>query len=299
MPPENKLRLGTRGSNLALIQTRQVVELLAASQPELALETVIVKTRGDLDQTTPLDSLPSTGYFTKELEQALVDDTIDIAVHSLKDMAAQTVAPYYLAAVLPRGRAEDALLLNPRHRSLADLPERPFFLTGSVRRQRQLARLYPGCRTEHVRGNIQTRIRKLSEQDADALVVAAAAIDRLGIDDQNVVTMPIEKMIPAPAQGAVAIECLESKPEIIAALARIDDRPTREAVDIERKIMAMLEGGCSLPLGVHVYPESGDLHVLAGYFPEETDAAQIVHERIGADHNPAAVAAHITGRFNI
>ncbi|MCH8327132.1 MAG: hydroxymethylbilane synthase [Candidatus Marinimicrobia bacterium] len=302
-PPSNsaevQIQIGTRGSPLALWQARAVKQALLRHLPETVIDIQVIKTLGDKDLTTPLSDLPTTGYFTKELEQALVSDEIDIAVHSLKDMAAVTAAPLRLAAVLPRGRAEDALLLNPRHRSLADLPSQPFFLTGSIRRQRQLAKLYPGCRIEHVRGNIQTRIAQVSEQNADALVVAAAAIDRLEIKDQNVVIIPIADMIPAAGQGAIAAVCLESRSDMVAALAPLNDGPTRAAVDIERHITALLEGGCSQPLGVHVYPENGGMGIWAGYFPEDSGAAQIVHESTNADDAPATVAAGIAGQFNI
>ena len=297
--PDLKMRLGTRGSPLALWQAETVKQALRQRFPDMPIDICVIKTLGDKDPTTPLSSLPTTGYFTKELEQALVSGEIDIAVHSLKDMAVRTLPPFCLGAVLPRGRAEDALLLNPRHHSLEDLPSQPFFLTGSIRRQRQLAMLYPGCKIEHVRGNIQTRIRKVPEQGADALVVAAAAIDRLEIKDQYVALMSIEDMIPAAGQGAVAIECLESRPEIVEALAKLDDGPTRAAVDIERQITAVLEGGCSVPLGVHAYPENGEMSVWAGYFPEDSAATQIVHESIEADQPPAAVVAGIAGQFKL
>ncbi len=284
------IRLGTRGSALALWQAETVKAALLAEFPDLTVNIQVIKTSGDKDLTTPLDSLPFTGYFTKELEHALVNGEIDMAVHSLKDMAVRTVDPFTLAAVLPRGPVEDALLLNPKYQTVADLPEKPLFLTGSIRRQKQLERIFPGCRYEHVRGNMQTRIRKVTDLDADALVLAKAAVVRLGITDQNVVDLSIDQMIPAPAQGAVGIECLRGNSHMRALLKTLEDPITRRAVDVERHITAILEGGCSLPLGVHAATVGGDLHVTAGFFPDSADDAQIIRGIISATDDPLEIA---------
>ncbi|MEE9465008.1 MAG: hydroxymethylbilane synthase [Candidatus Neomarinimicrobiota bacterium] len=294
-----KIRLGTRGSALALWQAEDVKATLLTKYADLSVEIQVIKTSGDKDLATPLDTLPFSGYFTKELEAALMEGTADIAVHSLKDMAARTIDPFKLAAVLPRGPAEDALVLNPKYKTVNDLPQDPFILTGSIRRQRQLARLFPGCRTGHVRGNIKTRIRKLSEQNADALVVAKAALIRLGIEDQKVITFSVDQMIPAPAQGAIGIECLTKRKSLLALLHTIEDKITRTAVDIERQITALLEGGCSLPLGVHVSPRDAGLLLTVGFFPKDPQGVQIIQETIHSTDDIPAVIAALTGRFHL
>ena len=293
------IRLGTRGSALALWQAESVKATLLAKYPDTSVEIQVIKTSGDKDLTTPLDSLPFPGYFTKELEAALMEGRIDIAVHSLKDMAARTVGPFKLAAVLPRGPAEDALVLNPKSKTVNDLPPEPLILTGSIRRQRQLARLFPGCRTGHVRGNIKTRIRQLSDQNADALVVAKAALIRLGIEDQKFITFSVDQMIPAPAQGAIAIECLANSKSLLALLQTIEDKITRRAVDIERQITALLEGGCTLPLGVHVSPRNDGLLLTVGFFPKDPQGVQIIRETIHSTDDIPAVIAAVTGRFHL
>ena len=229
MSPAIKLRLGTRGSELALVQTKQVTELLAAEHPNLEVETVVIKTRGDRDQTTPLDSLPTTGYFTKELEAALSAGQIDVAVHSLKDLAAKTPEPYRLAAILPRGSARDTLVLHPKYRQLSDLPEAAIVLTGSERRARLLQEILPGCEVRPLRGNIQTRLRKLVDQEADAVVMAEAALQRLGVDQQTVVPLSLEEMVPAPGQGAIALEVLSDRDDLLQLLHPMDSDTTRRA----------------------------------------------------------------------
>jgi len=282
MPPLTgqtiNLRLGSRGSALALWQARTAQQLLCSHYPHLNTEIVTIKTSGDRDLTTPLSSLPHTGYFTKELEAALLDKKIDIAVHSLKDVAARTPAPFALAAILPRGPARDALVLHPRYHSLADLPEIPVILTGSPRRARQLQAIFPQCRTNAVRGNIATRLKKIETEGADALVVAEAALKRLEIEGHPVEILPIEKMIPAPGQGAVALEVLAQREDLLAHLAPIQCEATRRATDMERQLAYLLEGGCSLPLGAHACESDGELVFWTTYCLDDLTPPQV--ERI-------------------
>lgn len=265
-PPLTDLRLGTRQSPLALAQTDLVKEALSAQYPQINLRTVPITTRGDRDLTTPLDSLPATGYFTKELEAALLEERIDVAVHSLKDLAARTPDPFSLGAVLPRGPARDVLVLNPRYESLADLPERALILTGSVRRARLLQRVLPGCETRPLRGNIQTRLNKLVEENADALVMAEAAIRRLGLHGKHIVPLPVEEIVPAPGQGAIGLEILAGRTDLAELLQPLDDPATRQATDMERHLAALLEAGCSVPLGAHVYVADSQLMFVAAYY---------------------------------
>ncbi len=266
-PALTDLRLGTRQSPLALAQTDLVKEALSARYPRLNLHTIPITTRGDRDLTTPLDSLPSTGYFTKELEAALLDERIDVAVHSLKDLAARTPDPFSLGAVLPRGPARDVLVLHPRHGSLADLPDRALILTGSVRRARLLQRVLPGCETRPLRGNIQTRLKKLVEENADALVMAEAALRRLGLEDKRTVPLPVEEIIPAPGQGAIGLEIMAGRADLAELLAPLDDPAARQATDMERHLAALLEAGCSVPLGAHAYVAQDQWIFLAAYYP--------------------------------
>ena len=252
------LRLGTRGSPLARWQAGYAAEALRRRYPGMEIETLVVKTSGDRDQSTPLDNLPHPGYFTRELETALVDGRIDVAVHSLKDMAAQVDDPYRVAAVLPRGPAGDVLVLNARYSRMGEVPADAAFLTGSVRRAQQLRTLFPGCTTQPVRGNIHTRLRKLTATGADGLVVAAAALARLEIDGYPTAELPLDKVVPAPGQGAIALETLVSRTDLGDLLEPLESVVTRRATDMERHLAYLLEGGCSLPLGAHASPDSED-----------------------------------------
>ena len=297
-PSRGVVRLGSRGSPLALWQTAQAADALRAHYPELKLSAVVVKTSGDRDQSTPLDRLPHAGYFTKELEASLLAGEIDVAVHSLKDMAARVVDPFQVAAILPRGPAGDVLVLNPRHADEGALPSEPTFLTGSVRRAQQLRILYPGCRALPVRGNIHTRLRKLGDQQADALVMAAAALSRLGITGFTTMALPLDKVVPAPGQGAIALETLANRDNLSALLNPLDSPATRRATDMERHFAHLLEGGCSLPLGAHAEVGSGGDMVFLASLSQDSQSLPVYQRMdVAADDDPFAAAAAMAGRF--
>ena len=293
-----RTRIGTRGSPLALWQASQAVQALKNCHPGLEVETVVIKTSGDSDQTTPLDDLPSTGYFTKELEEALIQGRIDMAVHSLKDMAARVEQPFQLAAVLPRGPAGDVLVLHPRIVHVNDLPDSPTFLTGSVRRAQQLRAVYPGCRTQAVRGNIHTRLRKLTDGDAHGLVMAEAALMRLEITGYLTRTLPLDKVVPAPGQGAIALETLANREDLVPLLQPLESAETRRATDMERQLAYLLEGGCSLPLGAHAspLPEGGDLLFRASLSPDSKSLPVYQHMQVGPGISPAEAAETLARR---
>ncbi len=298
-PSRRDIRLGSRGSALALWQAGQAADALQAHYPELNVATVVVKTSGDRDQSTPLDQLPHPGYFTKELEASLLAGAIDVAVHSLKDMAAKVGEPFQVAAILPRGPAGDVLVLHPRHADEQALPPKPAILTGSVRRAQQLRTLYPGCRALPVRGNIHTRLRKLGEQQVDALVMAAAALDRLGIAGYTTVALPLDKMIPAPGQGAIALETLADRADLTALLNPLDSPAARRATDMERHFAYLLEGGCSLPLGAHAWVDSGGgaMVFLASLGPDSDALPVYQRMEVSAGDDPLEAAAMMANRF--
>ena len=295
--PTSRLRLGTRGSPLALWQAQTTQDLLTAQHPDLEVELVIIKTSGDRDQSTPLDELPHPGYFTKELEAALVSNRIDLAVHSLKDMAVQTAEPFALGAILPRGPARDALVLHAKYNRLTDLPKEPIILTGSVRRSRQLPGLFPRCSTRPVRGNIQTRIDKIVREKADGLVVAEAALERLKITGYPVAVLPIEKMVPAPGQGAVAVEILAERTDLRRLLNPLESAETRRATDMERELAYLLEGGCSLPLGAYAFPDGGGLSFRAVFCADDQAQPHFEQLRVPHDADPAQAAETMANRF--
>lgn len=238
------LRIGTRGSPLALWQARTVAALLEAQGR--ASELCIIRTAGDRLQHAPLSELGGKGLFVKEIEDALLAATIDLAVHSAKDMSATLPAGLGVVAVLPREDSRDALVL-PHGR--AALPDGARIGTGSVRRSAQLCRRHPNARFLPIRGNVETRLRKVDEGEYDALVLAVAGLKRLGYEGRISLHIPHDDCIPAPGQGIVAIEARLGDEDVAAPLAAINHLPTAACFEAERAVVSALGGGCQLPLG--------------------------------------------------
>jgi hydroxymethylbilane synthase len=232
------LRIATRGSRLALWQAERVAALLGGG-----VELVIVSTTGDERTDVPIWTIGGTGVFVKEVQQAVLEGRADLAVHSAKDLPSETAAGLLLAAVPERADPRDALV----GKRLADIPAGGRVGTGSVRRQAQLAAARPDLQFESLRGNIETRIAKAAEHDA--VVVAKAALDRLGLADKAAEVLDPTVMLPQIAQGALAVECRADDADAAARLATIDDPAAHRAVDAERAFLRQLGGGCDLPCG--------------------------------------------------
>lgn len=265
-----KLILGTRGSDLALIQTRDVAARLSLAHPELVLEEKIIKTTGDkrLDVNLSAPGALDKGLFTKELEEALLGGTVDVAVHSLKDLPTTQPPGLVLGAILERADLSDALA-SKHPGGWQGLPPGATVATSSLRRRNQLLLLRPDLSVEAIRGNVPTRLRKVLENPGlDALVVARAALNRLGdgVVPDGLQVSVIEEMLPAPGQGAVAVECREEDRETRAWLAAIHHEPTALCVHAERELLGRLGGGCHLPLGARAVIEEGKVRLLAGLF---------------------------------
>ena len=269
------LRLGTRGSQLALYQAHTVADLLRA-RAGATCEIVVIKTSGDRLAEAALSEVGGKRLFVKEIEDALLAGSIDLAVHSSKDMPAQLPAGLGIGAVLPREDARDAVVLPlagpglpegvgrvPRSGpagaaqtlSIEDLARRlgaaPRIGTSSVRRTAQLSRLVPHARFDPVRGNLDTRLRKLDAGDFDALVLAAAGLKRLGRADRISVLVPPEGCVPAPGQGIIAVEIRSGDAAVRALVERIDDPASAAALTAERAVVARLGGGCQMPIGAY------------------------------------------------
>lgn len=262
------IRLGTRGSDLALWQAYHVRDLLA-SLAQVTTEIVVIDTKGDLDQSRALSALGSQGVFTKELENALLACEVDFAVHSHKDMPTAAVDHLEIVAVPPRGPIRDSLVV--RADAAYPLPEGACVGTGSARRRVQMLAARPDLKIADLRGNVPTRLAKLArthpgDWQYDAILLAEAGLVRLGLDPapHRVVLLDPRVFVPAPAQGALALQMrTDGDPAVRAALGKLHHEPTAAAVRAERAVLAGLRGGCNLPLGCHAMLDGGRVRLLS------------------------------------
>ncbi|MFT5585051.1 MAG: hydroxymethylbilane synthase [Cognaticolwellia sp.] len=264
-----RLVLGTRGSKLALAQSGQVADALSAATG-LPVELKVISTKGDRVQDRPLPEVGGKGLFTLELEEELRARTIDLAVHSLKDLPTDDSDGLIVACYPERVDPRDVLVGLP----LEALPQGAIVGTGSARRATQLRDLRPDLEIRGIRGNVDTRIRKLHEQDYQAIVLAAAGLARLGLDIEHFPLDP-EQCLPAPGQGVLGIQCAGDRSDIIELLQRLDHAPTRARITAERSFLAALGGGCSVPAGCFAEVEGPDLRVRAAL----ADESGKVHRR--------------------
>lgn len=244
------LILGTRPSALARWQTEHVVRLLQARWPDLRCQILTIETGGDLMIDRPLPEIGGKGLFTQELERALLSGQIDLAVHSLKDLPIVSEPALTIGAVCAREDARDVLISRNKV-TIVDLPYGARVGTSSLRRSAQLLSTRPDLSLLPLRGNVDTRVRKVLAGDYDAIVLAAAGVLRLGLEDRIAEYLPFEVMLPAPGQGALAVQCRRDNQAVLRLLEAIDDPPTRTAVTAERAFLAALGGGCSAPVAAY------------------------------------------------
>lgn len=247
---QTTIRLGTRGSALALWQTNWALSLLREAAPELTFEPVVIKTTGDQRQDVPLPAVGAQGMFVKELELALEDGTIDLAVHSTKDLPSILHPGLTLGAFLPREDVHDAFI-SRKWKSLSELPDGARIGTGSFRRQSQLKAYNPTWTFSDIRGNLDTRLKKLETEDLDAIILASAGLIRLGWEDRITQALPLAVCLPAVGQGAVGLEIRENDSRMHELLAKVDHAPTRATVLAERAFLRKVQGGCQAPVGAH------------------------------------------------
>ncbi len=246
-----KLRIGSRGSQLALWQANHIAELLRIQGHEVEIE--IVKTTGDRLQEVTFAQVGSKGMFTKEIEEALAAGHVDLAVHSLKDLPTELPDPFALAATPVRVDPRD-VLVSVNYASLAELPKRSRVGTSSQRRRALLKALRPDLKPQEFRGNVDTRLRKLAEGQVEAILLAGAGLDRLGRTDWVRERLDPKSFCPAAGQGALGIETRKDDAATIEAVAFLDHADTRFAVTAERAALAALGGGCQVPIGIHCRP---------------------------------------------
>ncbi|HLF72544.1 MAG TPA: hydroxymethylbilane synthase [Dehalococcoidia bacterium] len=244
------LIIATRGSALALRQVDLVVEALRAAVPGIELETRVIRTEGDRDQTTPLEVIGGQGVFVKDIERALLAGEAHIAVHSLKDMPAQPPEGLTIGAVLHREDPRD-VLISRDGASIADLGPGARIGTDSRRRAVQLLALRPDLEVVSIRGNVDSRLRKVDEGEYDGVVLAAAGLERLGLSHRVSHTFETDEMLPAVGQGVIAIQCRSDDAETRDLLRKVDHAPTRAAITAERAFLRRLGSGCRLPVGAY------------------------------------------------
>ncbi len=286
------LRIGTRGSGLALWQARHVESLVSQTHPDINSEIIVIKTTGDKNLESPLSEIGGKGVFVKEIEEALLGERIDIAVHSLKDVPAVLPKGLTLGAFIERHDPRDALITRSGLK-LAELPDGSRVGTGSLRRASQILHIHPVLTISPIRGNVDTRLRKLTEGDEyDAIVLALAGIERMGFKDEVTEVISEKTMVPAPGQGIVAIESRESDTGTNEVLRSINHTETALQALAERAFLKRLSGDCNVPMGCRAVISGNEIHItgvlakpdgsalLKESVSGETDSAEILGERL-------------------
>ena len=280
-----KVVVGTRGSKLALTQTKWVIDQLKERNPQVEFEVKIIKTKGDLIQHLSLDKIGDKGLFVKEIEQQLLDKEIDIAVHSMKDMPSTLPAGLRFAGTPEREDPRDVLILKEGYKNIDDLPRGAKIGTGSKRRKYQLLKYRPDLEIVPIRGNIDTRIQKIKDENLDGIVLAAAGMIRAGMTEQISYYFPVDLMVPAPAQGALAIEIRENDLEIESLVNSIKDEVTQVRVAAERGFLIGVNGSCHVPMGAYC-EIVGDQLKLTGLYGNEEGSKLVIKTLEGSIESP-------------
>jgi hydroxymethylbilane synthase len=290
------LRIATRKSQLALWQAEHVAALLREAHPGLEIELVPLLTQGDRIQDRTLAAIGGKGLFIKELEVAIEDLRADIAVHSMKDVPADLPDGLAIEAVLARADPRDALVTTSGIARLEDLPQNAVVGTSSLRRQAQLLALRPDLRIESLRGNVDTRIRKLEAGGMDAIVLACAGLVRLGLESRITARLDPQICLPAVTQGVIGIECRRSDTRTAGLLQALEDRATRLGMDAERAFAARLGGSCQSPIAAYAELDA-DRITLRGLVAEPDGSRLLRDSATGDAKNPAAIGRQLADRM--
>lgn len=284
---KERLTIGTRGSPLALRQTDIVAKALTARYPSLVVDVHIIQTHGDTNHNPiPLDTI-GKGWFTKEIEQALEEKRIDLAEHSLKDMAEEMPSGLQIGAYLPREDARD-VLITKNGEPLEALPTGAIIGTDSIRRQIQMRALRPNVIMRSLRGNVVTRLEKLSSEPYDAIILAVAGLKRLGLEDKITRYFTVDEITPAPGQGILVVQSRNNDPELQEMLAAINDLGAAHAASLERSFSRAMGGGCKSPVGAFAWRKLDECRLIG--FVADEDGSAIYREELRA---PWASSDHL------
>jgi len=289
------IRIGTRGSKLALWQANHVAARLRPLAAPRPVELVIIATAGDQERNAPLAQIGGEGVFTKEIQRALLDGTVDVAVHSLKDLPTIPVMGLVLAAVPERGPTGD-VFISEKHRRFDELPPGAVLATSSLRRRAQALHRRPDLKPIDIRGNVETRLRKLHDEGLDATILAEAGLVRLGLGTAITEILDPSWMLPAVGQGALGLECRADDRETLGFMASLNHLPTRRAVLAERALLRALGGGCQVPMGV-LCKVDGDLLTLRGAVVRPDGTQRVEAELTGPADDPEGLGRRVAEKL--
>jgi len=283
------IRIASRGSKLALAQSNYIRGLIENLDRGVEVSIVEVSTKGDRDRSDFLYKSDSVGYFTSEVENALLDGRADLAVHSLKDLPTAYTKGLVVAAIPKRQSVTDALVARDRAACLADLPAGATVGTSSVRRIAQVRHLRNDLQCVPLRGNVETRLSKVAGGIVDAAIVACAGLNRLGLAEKISGILPPREFLPAPAQGALAVQIRDDDSELAKLVSKLDDKEARITAQAERHILASMHGGCSIPLGVYSEINAGNISIDA--MISDLEGAKYIRRSITVPLDQALTAA--------
>ncbi len=292
---KNRFRIGTRGSKLALYQAELTKKMLLEKFPEIEVEIVIIKTKGDKILDVALSKIGDKGLFTKEIETALIVGEVDIAVHSLKDLPTVLPEGLKLGAVLPRAEFRDALV-SKDGRKLSELTSADAIATSSLRRKAGLLRINKNFKIVDIRGNVQTRLQKMQDGHCDAMIMAAAGLQRLGLDKCITEILDPEVMIPATSQGVIAIESRMNDSTIDAYLSEINHPETWSAIQVERGFLKSIEGGCQVPVGCYTQM-NGDTISITGFVADLDGSEYLLDKESGKLMEGKEIGEKLAGKL--
>lgn len=291
-----KIKIATRASKLALTQSGHVRDMLKGVCPEAEIELVNISTKGDRDQSDFLYKVGTMGFFTTEVENALLDGRADVAVHSLKDLPTEIRAGLVVAAMPVRESVCDTLITKDGATSIADLPEGATVGTSSLRRIAQVKHARTDLECVPMRGNVETRVRKVQEGEVDAIIIAHAGLNRLGMGDAVSAVLDPTEFIPAPAQGALGVQIRGCDLELMEIVSKLDNKETRITAETERHILSAMHGGCSIPLGVHAVID-GDRIVIYAMISDVEGKNFISFKETAAISDAKSLAEELAGRL--